>query len=1015
MKSLERQVPLDLPVDPDATYDPGAGTAAGSNPVRDQFLETVILASDPKPSRSSSPPPRQPREEQPDSTSRFILSHKIGEGGFGEVWQAEQASLSRHIAVKRLKHNLGTVDTGIFTGDLRQAEIRFRQEALTTAQLQHPNIVPVHDFGLDADGRPLLAMKLVNGRDWRQSLSEDFRTLPGDEYLARHLQVLINVTQAVAFAHSRGIIHRDLKPAQVMLGAYGEVLLMDWGLAMAWPLPDVVPGPDLPPAQDSRPFSLPIPPESPLFRPLNPAGTVAYMAPEQTDEGPERLGPWTDVWLLGAILYEVLTGSPPHVSKNSADAFRIAREGYVPPPGERVCGREVPRQLAALAMKALERRPADRVASAQAFLEGVQSYLTGADKRRESLELTEKVKSRWVEATDYGVISHSLNLLERALILWPGNLVAAELRQRAIAHYARAALHQNDLKLARMQAERLDAGPVKEALREELEVRQEMRRIEKARYADALRQAKADRERAEGLVRFLLDDLHAALKSIGRLDIVRTVTQQTLGYFDSLEDTEVTEATLYNRSIAYLNIGDLLSSEGKKPEAQEAYRKARDLARQLVEIDGSNVDYLLGLADTHERHGRILYYQGRADDAEQDQLSALDVRRGLADSWPFPCGHEMYNGRPDRLQLALRVQTALASSHHELGIIAWRQQQLDQAHVLQSASLELYTQLLECAQEAGAEPMKGPAGALADDLRSRIGWNLSTLANVYRDQGNLEEALRLTRQGLEIRSALAAEQPSNASRAEDMMWTRSNLGLLLLLRGELEESLAVFTEDMETRRRLSREDPGNVVRLGALVFPLSMVGEIQLMLNRLEEAEATLRDCLDVSRQLIARDSTSTWALGGYAIQASQLSDILIATGRWAEASPLVKLGLSRARQVATVAPRNATFQLALARCLVLHGRLVEHESRSSPGGEEGKQGPVQALEFWNEALQLVQSVEAAGEELALMDLKAQLFHLLGRSDEAAPLMEELRRRRWISPYLARITGQAAVPGTLPA
>lgn len=1025
--SPEPPVPADLPVDPGETYDPGLTSDLSVNSIRNQFLETVVLGSDAIPqAENRGSTDREGRRRAatvpaiggavPDfspSVPRFLLNRKIGEGGFGEVWEAHQTSLSRPIAVKRLKHNSGTVDTGVFTGDLRQAEIRFRQEALTTAHLEHPNIVPVHDLGVDADGRPLLAMKLVNGREWRASLAEDFVRLPVDEYLAKHLLILISVTQAVAFAHSRGIVHRDLKPAQVMIGAFGEVLLMDWGLAMAWPLPNLTPAGA---ASDTAPGAQPVNPSlaatSPLYHPLNPAGTVAYMAPEQTEDTPANLGPWTDVWLLGAILYEILTGTPPYTGASSAATFRMAKEANVTPPSERTPRREVPRQLATLAMRAMARNPAERIPSAQAFLEAVQNYLTGADKRRESREMTDRAWDRFQTAgDDYGRLAECLNDLDRALILWPGNAAAQELRERALTQYAQAALLQNDLRLAQVQAERLDPGPTRTALLEELAVRQEVRRIEKARYADALRQAKADRERAEGLVRFMLEDLHTALKSIGRLDIIRTVTQHVHGYFDSLADSEVTDQTLQNRSVAYMNIGDLLSDEGKKPEAQDSYFKARDLAAQLVGRDPQNARYQLNLADAHERCGRIHYFQGRAEEAEREHQIAFRLRSELAERFPLPEGAPgggEGRGAPD--PQTLRVHAALASSRHDLGIVAWRRQSLETALDLHLTALR---DLRRLAELAGPVDPRQPVRAVAGppNFDHAIAWVLSTLGNVYRDLGQLDQAVEVTREGLAIRAMLSEAQPANASRLEDLMWTRSNLALMLLLRGDLEESLALFSEDIELRRRLSIEDPENVVRLGALIFPLAIIGEIRFMLGQVDEAESAVRECLDVSRTLLSRDPTSTWAMGGYAIQASQLSEILLTRHRWKEASPLIQLGLARARQVIALAPHNATYQLALARNLALYGRLIVYEVESDRGDEGTFQPTPEAVACWQEALHTISGIKAAGEQLSILDVRTQLLYLLGRSEEAAPLLERLRERRWVSPYLSRLVDDTAGSG----
>ncbi len=307
----------------------------------------------------------------PGQEPNFILRRRVGRGGMGEVWEALQVSLGRVVAVKRVRE-----DKAPYTGGTpEECSLRaweFRREGIIAARLEHPNIVPVHDLGADESGRPLLAMKMVHGRPWHRIIREDFAELPPHVYYAKHLPVLVSVAQAVAFAHSRDILHRDLKPSQVMVGDFGEVLLMDWGLAVylgADPMPKGHPDPIA-----ASPTT--------LKTASNPAGTPVMMAPEQTEKTTARLGTWTDVYLLGGILYFLLTCRYPHAAEDSAAAMRHAAAGFVRPPREVVPLREVPPDLAELAMKALQPEPSERVPSARAFLAALEDHLSGASRRR---------------------------------------------------------------------------------------------------------------------------------------------------------------------------------------------------------------------------------------------------------------------------------------------------------------------------------------------------------------------------------------------------------------------------------------------------------------------------------------------------------------------------------------------------------------------------------------------------------------------------------------------------------
>jgi serine/threonine protein kinase len=368
----------------------------------------------------------------------------LGRGGLGEVWEAKQLSLGRSVAIKRLKSETyqkvsrnESVKTMLAQG--------MQAEAVTTAILDHPNIVPVHDFSRDHDGRPMISMKLVRGEPWDIILKRDIELLTTSDYLAKHIPILVDMAQAVAFAHSRGIIHRDLKPAQVMVGEFDEVLLMDWGLAVTY--------------DEKRVASFGLTNYTSLMPTTetasNPAGTVAYMAPEQTDNAANYLGPWTDVYLLGATLYQVLTGKVPHPGTR-IEAFRHAKSGRVFPVEVAAPSRQIPDELQSLLNASMEPDWRRRKMSATDFVNHLKAWLARRNERMEGLSLREKVHRSLRELndeSDYRDFTEMLVQLRRLQYLLPDDKGVEELESDLSARFALVASARGDLGLARLQAE----------------------------------------------------------------------------------------------------------------------------------------------------------------------------------------------------------------------------------------------------------------------------------------------------------------------------------------------------------------------------------------------------------------------------------------------------------------------------------------------------------------------------------------------------------------------------------
>lgn len=291
----------------------------------------------------------------------YLIEGELGRGGMGVVLRAADQDLGRSVAMKVLLNPSNP-----------RAVRRFAQETRITAQLDHPGIVPVHDRGVDRQGRPWFTMRLVRGRSLDEILDLLARRdaeAEAEFTLPRLVRILVEVANAVAYAHDKGVIHRDLKPHNLMVGRYGEVQVMDWGLAR---LMSGAGGDD---PETGRMTQADSHGDQTLDGTVR--GTPAYMPPEQAKGETSRLDQRCDVYALGAILFEMLTLTPPYRGKNAQAILRLVVEGELESPDRRAPGRDIPRALTAVVMQAMAWHPADRYPSAAALRRDLEAWLDG--------------------------------------------------------------------------------------------------------------------------------------------------------------------------------------------------------------------------------------------------------------------------------------------------------------------------------------------------------------------------------------------------------------------------------------------------------------------------------------------------------------------------------------------------------------------------------------------------------------------------------------------------------------
>lgn len=491
-----------------------AGTAVGLDETRTRDWDEATLRADLSgpvtertdlPSLSLTPPAS---ELQHDRRKDLVVTGLLGEGGMGRVLLARQESLGRDVAVKVPKPG---VSSGAVTALLH--------EARTTGGLEHPGVIPVYSLATNADGQPALIMKRVDGVSWSMLLRhpEDPAwgrlAAGGVDRLEVHVDVLRQVCNAVAFAHKRGVLHRDIKPANVLIGEFGEVYVADWGVATRKPKPGEVRRPSL-------------------------VGSPVYMAPEMVTGDDAQMDERTDVFLLGATLYEVLSGNPPWSGADLQEVLAKAWECQPPP-----LPASAPAELAAICRKCLALEPGDRYQSALELREALSGFLRHrgsvqlAEAAAERLQRFQEAVAREDRPTAYALFSESRFGFGQALREWPENAAALEGLRRCLEAGVRFEVSQGNLDAARAIARELPSVP--RALADEL---------------DALEQRLAREQRIAARIERLAREMDPGVASRQRVAVFVTTIVMILVMVTLIETVAPVKGWLLNLGPWYLAV-----------------------------------------------------------------------------------------------------------------------------------------------------------------------------------------------------------------------------------------------------------------------------------------------------------------------------------------------------------------------------------------------------------------------------------------------------------------------------
>jgi serine/threonine-protein kinase len=735
---------------------------------------------------------------------RFRVLRPHARGGLGEVFVARDQELHREVALKEIQAS----------HDDPRSRSRFLLEAEVTGGLEHPGVVPVYGLGAYPDGRPFYAMRLIKGDSLKDAIRRFHEAdVPGRDPGERRLALrgllgrFVAVCNAVAYAHSRGVLHRDLKPGNIMLGPYGETLIVDWGLAKVVGRPA---------GSDGASEGTLRPPSAEGSTPTQvgaAVGTPSYMSPEQAAGKLEELGPASDVYSLGATLYCLLTGRAPFAGKDTGEVLRQVQAGAFAPP--RQVQRRVPAALEAVCLKAMALRPADRYGSARALADEVEHWLADEPVAAHREPWPARL-ARWGRR-HRPVVAAAAALLVTAVVMLAAGVVVVNRERQA----AEAARKRTRAALDEMSSQVIDDWLSRQ---EKLEPAQRAF-LEKA--LDYYEGFAAESGQAEE-VRHSVAGAHWRVGNIrtrlGQHGEAEAAYRRALELYAGLAaDFPAVPEYRLELAIAHNNLGNLLKDTGRLREAEAAYHDALVIYKPLADEFPAVPRYRLELANTHNNLGYLLAVTGRLKEAEAAYHDALALFQPLADEFPA----------------VPRYRQNLATSHNSLGLLLGDTGRPQEAEAAHRAALALQK-------------------ALADDFpavpenRRDLASTHNNLGNLLKDTGRPKEAEVAYRDALEIQKALAAKYPAVPQYRQNLATSHNNLGALLRETGRPQEAEGAWREALALQKALAADFPNVPQYRWALALTHTNLGVLLADRGRPKEAEAPYRAALDLYKALAA-------------------------------------------------------------------------------------------------------------------------------------------------------------------
>jgi tetratricopeptide (TPR) repeat protein len=815
----------------------------------------------------------------------YELLEQIGQGGMGVVYRARQVSLNRIVAVKM-----------IIAGQLANAEDvrRFQIEASSAAALQHPNIIPIYEISEHA-GHHYFTMEFVDGDDLADKVRE--HPLPA-KAAARYVRIAAGALQ---YAHECGILHRDLKPSNILIDPFDQPRLADFGLAKR---------------MDS---------DGELTLTGQILGAPSFVSPEQAAGRRADVGPRSDLYALGAILYHLLTGRPPF----SADTLpaTLAQVENNEPAAPRVLNPAIPRDLETICLKCLEKDPRRRYTSARELAEELERFERGEPILARPVGRTER-SWRWCRRHRAVSALLAFVIVLHFVIAWLSLYINH--RVRFVAQKEAALRHEaENAEASALQHQRLAEGFFADATNKNAQLATASNRLaqsladlerEKQKTEDALERAtqllaqvedasrhasnnwhraeenaaaaRKQQAHVEETMDFLLFDLSDKLRPLGRVGVLRDVTDRVLGHYRSLTNDSSEDAVL-RRAHAYKNAAQVLALQGDSSRALETYRASFEIFERMSTDKPDAVTWRAELCFHHQRMGELREARGEFNKA----LEHFDTSLAIAS-----------------------VENRRAPHHAQWNAFALA------AHLKRGDVLRSQAQRTE-ALEAFFRAVNTASNLIQLEATNakwqrELSFSYGKVSALLLEEWGIEKALPAAQVSWEIASSLATNDPASAQLQLDLATSCDRLGDVHMARLETKQASRYYREAREIRSRLVAQDAGNAE------------WRSDFLQSQLKAAEILARESKE-SKTLEAfrRGARAIWEFP--TAHAGLIIDLFRPEHRTLHALEACSNAVQQATELAAKDPDNSRWQEFLATAHTAYGDLLFDEGENKAALQE--------------------------------------------------------------------------------